>query len=526
MQKSPCIPDKNTLIGNVFACFIMAFCILWVLWFGLSASKMQRLVPDANIYLDVGRHINKGDGFTLSLNIRQGWVGNSRNALAYQQPFYSLILSLLKYDDKVVSSAVILNVAFTFLTIILLFIAWRNFLPSWQASLAILPFALSANLYDVYSTPLSEPFAMLVLAASLAVFLCSDKYRTLAGFLFGLSFLARAPNALGILGLLLVLVIEDRKNLKNFLAFFVALLLPILIFEVVGFLITGEWHPSYAKEARTFRLTRDYGGASYENAMPSLIFTGTITTKIFLMMVYHNVSSHLKYIISSIGWLTFFLSAIGALTAKWIEKRKEILATFMFALASAVLFPFVFYFGTFIEARYSLPSLAIMLPLGVLGIQSIAQRIRIGKKVEIGLISLFLVCISAIQGVKTYKLFENNRAQYLNADVQRIFFNQPIEWIKDQTKPDALVATNYYQVPFLFNRPMVTLPINRQLTQNNLRKFLQVHKPKTILVDILNSQQIEWKNPIYLKILEESGYKQVDSNERFVLYAFETMDKK
>lgn len=521
--------DSNTekaLTKHILTALVISLSLAWILWFGISSAKFQKLVPDANLYLDIARHIDRGDGFLLSLNIRQAWIGNDRQALTYQQPVYSVILSLLKFDNTVIFKAVLLNVVFSLATIFLLFFAWRKFLEPWKAGLSILPFALSASFYDVYSTPLSEPLSMLVLSAAFLLFLSSDKYKTLAGFLFGLAFLARFANVFGILGLLLVLAIEARKNVKGFLKFLVALSLPILIFEIVGFVATGEWHPSYAEEAKMFRMAREHGGAVYQNAVPSLLFSGEITPKIFLLMIYHNVSAHFWHMLSSIGRLIFILSVIGLLAIKKAEKKWKLCAIFTFALANLVLFSFAFYFSNFTEAdRYSLSSFVLLLPLGALGIQEISQRLRFSKNVEATILALIFILLATIQGLRTYDRFKEEKSQYANPAVRELYFNQPVEWVNKYTKQDELVATNYYQVPFIFDRPVVCLPINRQLTQTNLKTFLQIHKPKAILVDVGNYQQVEWQNPIYRKILEESGFEEVVSNERFVFYAFETKGK-
>lgn len=498
---------------------IILSCLIWIGIIGVKSAKFQKLVPDANLYMDVARHINRGDGFILSLNIRQAWVGNNRQALTYQQPIYSAILSLLRFDEHVVFKAVLLNVIFSLATISLLFLAWRKLLRDWIVALSILPFALSKSFYEVYSTPLSEPFSMLVLSAAFLFFLSSEKYKTLSGFLFGLAFLARFSNIFGIVGLLLVLAIEAKSDIKGFLKFLIALVLPILIFEIVGFLLTGEWHPSYAQEAKVFRMTREHGGAIYQNSYPALLFSAKITPKIFFLMLYHNVSSHLLHMLSSIGWLTFILSIVGLFAIRKMKDGWKLYAVFMFAIANLVMFSFAFYFSNFTEAdRYSLPSFALLLPMSALGIKEISRWFSLSRNTERIVASLIFIFLATIQGWKTYIKFFEEKTQFTNPIVKEVYFNQPVEWINKHTSKDELIATNYYQVPFIFDRPVVCLPINKQLTRTNLKAFLLIHKPKAILIDLGNYQQPEWQNPIYQKILEEMEYKLVDLNERFVFY--------
>lgn len=518
-QAPPDSNAKKVFIKRLLAALIISLSLAWILWLGISSAKFQKLVPDANLYMDVARHINRGDGFVLSLNIRQAWIGNYRQALTYQQPLYSAILSLLKFDERAVFRAILLNVVFSLATIPLLFFAWRKFLQDWVAALAVLPFALSASFYEVYSTPLSEPLSLLVLSTAFLLFLSSDKYKGFSGFLFGLAFIARFSNVFGILGLLLVLAIEAKRDAKGFFKFLIALVLPILIFEIAGFIVTGEWHPSYAQEAKIFRMTREHGGALYRSSYPALIFEGKITPKIFLLMLYHNVSAHLLHMISSTGWTTFILSIIGLFAVRKIKESWKLYAVFMFAITNLVMFSLAFYFSSFTEAdRYSLLSFMLLLPLSVLGIQGISSKLRLSKSAEATIVALILVFLAATQGWKTYDKFKTERKQLTNPTVREVYFNQPVEWVNKYTSQNELIATNYYQVPFIFDRPVVCLPINKQLTQTNLKTFLLIHKPKAILVDLGNYQQPEWQNPIYRKILKEMEYKQVDFNERFVFY--------
>ncbi len=88
----------------------------------LIPSFSKSLTADACIYLDIGRNIFSGHGFTTSYNLYQFWAGQTRfPALPLFPPMFPLLAGLIWKLTYSVQATIFLNVVIAGLNCVLLF---------------------------------------------------------------------------------------------------------------------------------------------------------------------------------------------------------------------------------------------------------------------------------------------------------------------------------------------------------------------------------------------------------------------
>jgi hypothetical protein len=505
--------------SQYIAVALLLFACSWVVIFGLKSAGFQKMSPDACMYLDIARNIKMGRGIVTRYNLYQSWIGEKRSALAYQQPAYPLLLALVLDDDVSVDNAIYANTIMATLALIFFFFFFRRYLDDWKAGIALIPFATSAGYYAQYSAPMTEAMSMMFLAAGLYAYSRGGRWWRLAALILGISLLIRASNLFSVAPFVVVIFISEmRKDLPKALKFALIACAPLAIYEIICLATVGEIYPSYGGEARLFRMTRDYGGAIYQNSIPALGFSGRITGDILLKMLYHNVLHHIWEFFIEIGpFLSIFVLAAVVLGVKDL-KASFVFPLFAFGIGSIICFSLVFYTLHDLEAdRYSINALAVFLPLSIIGVQAIAERLKMELRTSNIVIIALFAFLSFISARETLALWNSEKDQHSNEEIKRVYFHDPANWIHDNTEENDLIATNYHMNAYVFDRPVITLPINRQLERNSLSQFISVHKPKAILLDYSNEYLPKWMNPIYWQFLEEMGYQELRKNYRFVL---------
>jgi hypothetical protein len=507
--------NRSSFFAKALPAMIIAVAMIWVLAEGALIAPAQKLSPDANSYLDIARNLSRGEGFVLKNNIYQSWLGTKRGALAYQQPVYPVFLAALRVFKNHVSAAILANALFSALALLFLYAAWRTFLDPWKAALALWPIAFSDSLYTAVSQPLTEASALCLVAAAFPLLFASKPKIVPAGLLLGFSMVLRAANIFGIVGLVAGCVFafkEDRG--KIILKLIVATFAPLILFQVIGWLLTGDLYPGYGPDARIFRMTRDYGGAAYQPAAPALRFLGVVTASIFAKMLYHNVTLHLWELFLDSGPALFLLALLGLRESRDKYPR----ALFAYAVGHVLLLSLAYYFIHTLESvRYALSPLAVLPALALVGLDRIAGRFPWRKNARIFLTVALVALVSLANANRTLTHLKADLRQYFDPEVRRIYIDEPAKWVTERTARDDLLATNYMINSFRFDRPVVSLPIDRQLSPKTLDSFLKYFKPKAVLVDDGNEFQDAWRDLKYLDVVRECGYELRDSNERFKL---------
>ncbi len=500
---------------------LTAMGVLFILLLGFFAAPLEKSTPDANTYLDIGRNLSRGEGFVTDYNQYQGWTGLRKDAFPYQQPLLPLVHAFIPVGEKALLTANGLNSVFAALAILAYALAWRSLLAPWKAALAMMPVAFSPDFYDVYSVPLTEPLSLLIIALAFLALVRSDRLLVPAGLLFGLSIFLRSANVMGILGLVVGLtLINGKERWKRSACFVMAALGPLAVVELASLYSNGELYPAYGSAARTYRMTRDFGGAIYQSTRPTLLFAGQITPKIFASMLYHNALAHLTGLIGAAGWIICSLGVVGAFGKRKIDKCGHGKLLIFFAGGYWLLISLMFHHlhQDFTFDRYALQISALMLPLAVLGIDYFVEKKILPQKLGVAIVVIGLVLLSGFNGVQTQKKYQRDRGQFLDPQIQQIYFTQPQQWIQKHTSPRALVATNYFMRAYHYDRPIISLPVNKQLSAKNLALFIVIHKPGAILVDVGNEYLPGWMKMEYQDLLAKLNYSELERNERFMFF--------
>jgi len=218
---------------------------------------------DATIYITSARNLLRGSGLGLV-----GPQGEFR-LLPYFPPFYPLILSLfgiMRLDIPAAAQGLNLTLFAAIIVLVGVF-TFRQTGIAWAALLAAGMTALSPVLLPTYSWAMSEPLAILLGFAGLAVlqnYLSGGQRRTLllaSAVLAGLSTLTRYSSAAYIAtGFLALLIFERtslRKRLAHALLYGLIALLPLVFWLQIDYLLTATV-ASRSVESVTGMLDRFY----------------------------------------------------------------------------------------------------------------------------------------------------------------------------------------------------------------------------------------------------------------------------
>jgi hypothetical protein len=499
---------------------LTAIASVWVLVIGLSAAPCEKLTPDASAYLDLARQLARGAGFVLRYDEYQAWVGIERGAWFYQQPILPLVFSLVMRLARPILAANALNTVFAAAAVWCFALAWRRVLPNWQAALAVLPLAASPGFYAVYTTPLAEPLALFMVGAALWLLFARPDRHWLAGLLLGASVLLRAANLFLLVGLSVgYAAVQGRAKWREALRFALVLVGPYVIYAALGLLLTGELYPAYGPDARTFRLTRDFGGALYDPGF-GLAFAGKITFGVFGQMLARNALPHLSQLAGAVGWFVFGSALLGWLYRRVTGQGRLASLLLAAALAQIVLLSLTFHFLHELEAtRYAVPVLPFALPLAI-GAWDRAATIARRRVNPAVIVASIVFVLTAAAAWRTVSAWRDDRRQYLDPAVRAVYFEQPAAWTQARLAATERLATNFNLQAFRFDRPVVSLPINRQLNETSLRRFLLAYQPAGLLVDAANPLQPEWGESKYHHLVAQAGYRPVAANERFRFYRY------
>ncbi|MCZ7586753.1 MAG: hypothetical protein M5R36_27350 [Deltaproteobacteria bacterium] len=393
--------------------------------FRLSRRALRKLTPDAGVYMDMARSLARGEGFRLSVNLYQDWIGASRTSVPYQQPIAPLMFSPVAGGPHAVSAAIIVNGFLTVAAMLGFFAAFARFLPSWKAALALLPMAVSPAAYIVVSAPLAEPSSLVLIAWGFFFLFRARPRMAAAGLLMGLSVLARASNLFRVVGLATAVALSlGRAGWKHAAVFSMTALAPFVVFDVFGRVFLGTGYPGYGLASKVYLMTRDYGGAIYHAAAPSLTFGGQIGGAVLWKMLVLNSTAHLAGMARSTGWI-YFLPALAAFFVRLFADHQIHRWLSAFAYSQFFALGFIYHFIGHLEVeRYSLVPLALLPAVALMAEQRLDASW--GRPAHRRLAVAAIVLLTCVwSGSRTIGLVAEDRRQYLDPDARRTYFNEP-----------------------------------------------------------------------------------------------------
>ncbi|MBZ0272509.1 hypothetical protein K8I61_10760 [bacterium] len=504
------------------AALVFPFCVAFV------AAPIGKLSPDACVYQDIARHIAAGDGLVVSYNSYQSWIGPTRPAWFYQQPVYPLALAAIP-DDARIRGAIGLNGLCASALIGLVFLAARALSGPLVAAAVAAAVAASPAMAGVIATPLVEPMGLLAIFAGVHLMVREKPRPFTAGVILGASVLVRAANALTILPLLagacLAALTPRRSDTAHetdgvpLVAVIKTAIVTLGVFalvQIASFASIGAAYPAYGREARTLRLTRDFGGAGYRAIEPSLTFGGDISGGILARMLTHHSLDHLGSMFRVVGFAVLVLALFGAGVARTRRERAIVWTLVAGGVGSVLLFALTFYFMPGIEAeRYALVSSALLWPAAAFGLIRALSRSARGTRFAPTVAAGVAVAIAIAGGTLSFERLRDDRSAIGTEDARRTLYDDPAAWIERDLPAGEPFATNFIVAACRFGRPVITLPIDHQATPRAVGQFLSVHQPRAILLDRVFDSDARYNDPAVRKAVLEAGFRAAGENERF-----------
>lgn len=473
---------RNRMENIIFVSILLASVFL----INLPFANLELLTADASRYLDMGRNLMTGRGAVTSYNLYQLWPGKYYPFLPYMQPIYPILAGAIFviFGLKAVIGANILLAAIN--SVLLYHIMRLYFRNVVSFSVA---FFVGFSFPVVYTaiSPWTEQLHLFFLLLAVYIYLKKPRSNYTVGIIVGLSCLVRAAGLYNAAAFLLTFIIlgcfrsETRSRHFKIIAGF---LIVFCSYEAFCYLRYGYFYPQYLYASKVWSLSQRFPGAYYQNSLPVLSQTRHV---IPFLAGLKNIGSHLFELSFTRKSILVFLPFILLYRRLSPRVRPLYAVFFLQGLCSLLGYAISFYWFPEIEAlRLSLIPFFMFGSLGVLSAIEVFRGglLRLNRVVLLSLVCI-VVCFSSFMYFKDLILL---REYYLRRYViVNFFYRECIQdmhnEIRENTPPDALVATNFMQDALYFQRPVVSLPLGTALTEKNLEDYLAIFDPDYIVTN-------------------------------------------
>jgi len=504
------------------------FILVFTLICNLPLVFLQFLTPDGCLYLDMGRNIFEGKGAILTLNLHFAWTGYSYPSLPYLHPVYPIIAGFIWTLTHSIEAVLVFNVALLTVCALLLYQVYKIVATREIAFLGALIYALLRDSRLVAGMPLTDYLHFTIILVVLLILFKNRGYKNtlIAGLLIGFAFLVRVANlyAAIAIGLALLLSTEGRFlfRLKRSLLYGVGILLIILPYELFCYLHYHIWYPQYTSATKAYTFALEEPSSHFVYGNPTLVFTPEFTTWEHIKFLARNTTLHL---IQFTSYLPFtIITALCIYFFRRLRRRFgqfEILTLVLLLLFSVVGYSVSIYWWKMIETwRYSIIPVACGLPLAAMGLHRLFAYFRQGYRPWGRMVFAFVLLLSLglnLYALALYDIFIPKSVTIMKAERE-----SALTFVAENSVPGDLVATNSTYFMFLFDRPVITLPHGKILTEENLKDFLRIHQPMLIVISnleriLFNNEYISF-DPKYHQFILDEGYSFAGADNIYRFY--------
>jgi hypothetical protein len=492
--------------------FALGAAIAGTLAWKLPLARQGKMLSDCPVYLDIARHISAGEGPILSVNFYQDWAGRSTPAVPYQHIGFAWWIVAVWAINHSVAAVSVANALLSSLSILIYYVLCRIFFSRLVSLTSAIVVALSNSLLVTSVLPHAEQLQFLFLLLALLL-LWRPRLpawaAALAGLLFAANFLVRVASVYSYAA---TCAAERRR------AFYAASLLALGAWELFCWTQYGKFYPQYPEGARVFSVATYYPGGYYSD-VPPLLRLREDGLGFRARRTLENAPVNLaRFYGALVVWSGWALAALPLLATRLRFARLRAISrgSRLFLLQGlAPLFGYclTFYWLDRLESRYLLWVLPFVLPPfleALLGLRWLAAR-----RVRFAVVGLVLA-VALLRG-GLFMAAEPGVPWRLSG------VQMPRQWAYEQvrthSKPGDIVAINELGYMYELERPAVSLPRGCLMNEKNIRDFLRIYNPSWIVIARIVLFAPEAWNPMYNRLLEEAGYRQVYSNYGYWIYA-------
>lgn len=498
-----------------FSFLVLCPTLLTALLLDISAYNHS---SDTFLYFDIAKNLLAGRGFVSSFNVYQFWNGLYYPAGVFLHPVLPLALAFIGIFFSSVKAAVLAQFALCFFNLFLLHRLFALLIRDRRIAFwAVLLVASSVCVQITVLRLLTEQISLTFTLAALLVFFGKPGRSAswVGGLLLGVGMLARAQAAYYPFVFLISSLLTGERR-RDALVLTLVSLGVFGLYEIFVYGSFGVFYPEYPQAFKNYFLsTRFFGGAYFAETPVLRPFLESQAGKSFVWL---NLKECAYSLFCVLRVLLFFVpwSLHSAM------RRKDIFGLTLFLLAffqivSVVLFYPYMRVGEFQWVRFLLwPAIAFAV-FGFQGMKEFSSRYfrRAGNLFFLSL-SVFVLVQSVIQSTLVLEAYWAPKTRWERVEQLK----EAIERMKTSVAEGELVAVSESIIGAVsFQRPTVVLPTERTLTAPNLRGFIHIYQPKSIVFE-----------PALMlgEILEELGYKRIPGSKEFSffeIYILKVLDK-
>lgn len=473
------------------------------------------LTADACTYLDIGRNLFSGKGFSISYNLCQYWAGMPYYpALPLYPPLFPFLAGVIWNVFHSLLATVVLNVFLAGINSILFYYLLRivykdsegfTGMPFWTAVFL----SICAPMQQTSMFAWTEQLSLLFLLVAITFFIKDYNLKPLplitSGILFGLGFLTRVDMLFSFAAVSLFLIAQmggSRESIRSGLCFAVGFLLIVVPYELLCIVKYKLFYPAYLKVNSAGYMKALLLGGYYDVTRLPVLQSQPLLwhdKMIMLMQIPRILNLFICDLTRNLNFLVFFLIYRVYLILKRNYFRECIFL--MLAIVSLLIHSlFLSYqprFNYIDIIRFGLVHFIFFFILAMAGFYDFCLHLeKYFKRRQRRLFcaGLFIIAFSVIAfSVGRFAInihqyyFGSYRFTRIHNNTRDKFFR----WIRDRTGENELVAIagNLLQEVFPLFRPIVSMPTGAFLNPKNMSEFIFLYRPRFIIMgrDALDS---------------------------------------
>ena len=468
-------------------------------------SFLERLTADSCTYLDIGRNLFSGKGFSISYNLYQYWANTPYYPAApLYPPLFPFLAGIIWNMFHSLTATILLNVFLAGINSVLFYYLLRIVykdngeladMPFWTALLL----SIGAPMQQTSMFAWTEQLSLLFLLVAVTLFIKDYSLKALRlitiGILFGLGFLTRVDMVFCFAAISLFLIVQrgiGRESIRACLCLLVGFLLIALPYELLCIVKYKLLYPAYVKVNSVGYMKAVLLGGSYDVAKIPVLQSQSLAwadKKIMLMQIPHILNLFVVDLIRTFNFLVCFLIyRVYVIVRRNYFKERIFLALGIVSLLIHSLFlSYQPRFNYIDIIRFGLVHFLFFFILAMAGFYDFC--LYLGKYFQrhyrkLFYAGLFIIAFSvgrfAIDIQQDY--FGSYRFTRLQNNARDTFFG----WVRGRTSEHEVVAIagNLIQETFPLSRPIVSVPAGAFLNPKNMSAFFSIYKPSFVIMDI------------------------------------------
>jgi hypothetical protein len=519
----------NGLLAHLPGPSIFVGLLGWVLCVPAALRAVQ-LSPDMVEYVDVARRVMHGQGYVLGIKAYHiGGPEVVHDGLLHRTPLFTLIMAGMLGLGLDLYAVQVLNAAFGAVAAAMVCsIGMRLFGRAVGIAAGILAAASPIGLAQEVQIQSDALSTALTLVALRLVILSADRSTVrpavLAGLCFGVGYLTRPPVVVIAIAVLVALpLLAPSKAQARRLGLGLAAGLAVIGLPISIYSLLTRGRLTYSGKGYLYGVVSDADimENGYAAAPLSPLAFISADPGFVLGAIWSVASLYFRSIFFEREWLAPLAVGWPGAVLALVRGRYPWTASLMLVAAAA---NFVFYALTWSswQDRFMLTTVYLLLPFAVDGLlrtlryaweRATAGRATSSLAATVPAVVLALV-VAIVMAIWSPRFLEQYQGQFRYGErpvgtrvteglrwtgpprwVNDGSLDEGIEWIREQTPPDAVLAHGQpWPYGFFTERPMVLLPY--RLTDELLRRFLIEYRVSYVLYDPRDPQRREYADQL------------------------------